>query len=226
MPSRRSFDDRTDGMAISVVIGVDPAKRFNTIEVIDSKETTLSVKKFDNTTAGYQSMRAAARRWPKRIWAVEGATGVGLHLAQRLVSDGERVVDVPAKLSTRVRAIDTGHRRKNDPTDAHAVAVVGLRTPNLREVTVDDQMVALRLLTDRRRDLTRSRTQAVNRLHQVLMDLIASGVPPRCADKSRKPSDRLRARRNPWHLRTPSTPPKTASVACCCAEAAGWAPQR
>ncbi|HEY5186652.1 MAG TPA: transposase [Actinomycetes bacterium] len=76
-----------------------------------------------------------------------------------------------------MRAIDTGHGRKNEPTDAHAVAVVGLRIPGLRAVAVDDQMVALRLLSERRRDLVRSRTQAVNRLHQVQMELIAAGAP-------------------------------------------------
>jgi len=161
----------------AVVIGVDPAKRSHTIEVIDGREKVLAVQRFDNTNPGYRAMRALARRWPKRVWAVEGASGVGRHLAQRLLSDGEHVVDVPSKLSTRVRAMDTGHGRKNDPADAHAVAVVGLRTTGLREVTVDDQMVALRLLSARRRDLVRSRTQAVNRLHQVLMELIAAGAP-------------------------------------------------
>jgi transposase len=162
---------------VAVVIGVDPAKRSNTIEVIDKSETTLLTARFDNSNLGYRQMRAQARRWPDRVWAVEGATGVGLHLAQRLVADGEAVLDVPSKLSTRARAIDTGHGRKNDPSDAHAVAVVGLRTPGLRPVVPDDQMVALRLLADRRRDLVRSRTQAVNRLHQVLMELIPAGAP-------------------------------------------------
>jgi len=55
--------------------------------------------------------------------------------------------------------------------------VVGLRTTGLREVHLDDQMVALRLLSARRRDLVRSRTQAVNRLHQTLMELIPAGAP-------------------------------------------------
>lgn len=99
-----------------------------------------------------------------------------LRLAQRLISDGERVLDVPSKLSTRVRAIDSGHGRKNDPADASAVAVVELGTNGLREVVADDQSVALRLLSERRRDLVRSRTQAVNRLHQVLMELIPAGA--------------------------------------------------
>ena len=160
----------------AVVIGVDPAKRSNTIEVIDSSETVLVTARFENTNQDYRKMRTLVKRWPDRVWAVEGATGVGLHLAQRLISDGERVLDVPSKLSTRVRAIDSGHGRKNDPTDAHAVAVVGLRTKGLREVVADVQTVAMRLLSERRRDLVRSRTQAVNRLHQVLMELIPAGA--------------------------------------------------
>ncbi len=161
----------------AVVIGVDPAKRSHTVEVLDASQTTLAAARFDNDNTGYRQMRALARGWPARVWAVEGATGVGLQLAQRLVADGEQVLDVPSKLSTRARAIDTGHGRKNDPADAHAVAVVGLRTPGLRQVVPDDQMVALRLLADRRRDLVRSRTQAVNRLHRVLMELIPAGAP-------------------------------------------------
>jgi transposase len=160
----------------AVVIGVDPAKRSNTIEVIDSNETVPVKVRFENNNADYRRMRTLMKRWPDRVWAVEGVTGVGLNLAQRLVADGERVLDVPSKLSTRVRAIDTGHGRKNDPTDAHAVAVVGLRTAGLREVVVDDQAIAMRLLSERRRDLVRSHTQVVNRLHQVLMELIAAGV--------------------------------------------------
>ena len=72
------------------------------------------------------------RRWPERVWAVEGAAGVGVQLAQRLVADGETVLDVPPKLSTRARTFDVGHGRKNDPGDARTVAVVAIRTAGLR----------------------------------------------------------------------------------------------
>jgi transposase len=34
---------------------------------------------------------------------VDQSHGIGRHLAQRLVADGEPVVDVPAKLSSRAR---------------------------------------------------------------------------------------------------------------------------
>jgi transposase len=39
----------------------------------------------------------------------------------------EQVVDVPAKLATRVRVLSTGHGRKSDPDDAVSVAVAALK---------------------------------------------------------------------------------------------------
>ena len=129
-----------------------------------------------NDNDGYRQMLQLAKRWKQRTWAVEGASGVGVQLAQRLVADGEMVLDVPPKLSTRARIFDVGHGRKNDPGDARTVAVVALRTKNLRQVVVDDEMVALRLMSERRRDLVRTRTATVNRLHQLLMELIPAGA--------------------------------------------------
>jgi len=41
--------------------------------------------------------------YPDRVWAVEGANGIGRSITQRLVVFDEIVVDVPAKLATRVR---------------------------------------------------------------------------------------------------------------------------
>ena len=98
-------------------------------------------------------MLAVGRRYPDRVWAVEGCNGIGRHIAQRLVADGETVVDVPAKLSARARVFATGQGRKTDPADAHCVAVAALRTPGLRQVAVDGEPVALRLLVDRRDEL-------------------------------------------------------------------------
>jgi transposase len=65
---------------------------------------------------GFQQLRRWAGRWPQRCWAVEGAHGIGRAVAQRLVGDGEQVLDVPAKLAARVRVLSVGHGRKSDPT--------------------------------------------------------------------------------------------------------------
>ena len=159
-----------------VVIGMDPHKRSATIEVCDRRETVLSTGRFGTDRAGYRALLAAGRRWPDRVWAVEGCQGVGRHLAQRLVADGEPVVDVPAKLSARVRVFSTGQGRKTDATDAHSVAVAALRTSGLRVVQVDDASVALRLLVDRRDELGAARTDTVNRLHRLLVELIDGGA--------------------------------------------------
>ena len=160
----------------AVMIGVDPAKRSHAMAVLDGTEEQLAALQVVNDSAGYRDMLRLAKRWPDRTWAVEGAGGVGVQLAQRLVADGERVIDVPPKLSTRARMFDVGHGRKNDPVDARTVAVVALRTKNLRSVVLDDEMVAIRLLSERRCDLVQSRTATVNQLHQLLMELIPAGA--------------------------------------------------
>src|SRR5205814_9895270 len=121
-------------------------------------------------------MLKLGRQHKDRIWAVEGCNGIGKHIAQRLVADGEIVVDVPAKLSARARVFDTGQGRKTDPVDAHSVAVAGLRSPGLRQVRVDDATVALRRLVDRRAELGDTRTETVNRIHQMLLELIPGGA--------------------------------------------------
>jgi hypothetical protein len=52
--------------------------------------------------------------WPRRTWAIEGARGLGLLLAQQLIAAGAHVLDVPPRLAARVRLLDTGQINKND----------------------------------------------------------------------------------------------------------------
>ena len=155
-----------------VIIGVDPHKLSATIEVVDRNEQLLGSGRFGTDKSGYTAMRTYTKAWQDRVWAVEGANGAGRPLAQRLVEAGERVVDVPAKLAARVRLFDTGHNRKTDARDAHSIAVVAVRTPGLRVVARDGELEALRILTDRRDELARSRVQTVNRLQRLLSELI------------------------------------------------------
>ena len=155
-----------------VFIGVDPHKLSATIEIVDQHENLLGSSRFTTDRAGYTAMRTYAKTWPDRVWAVEGANGVGRPLAQRLLEAGEHVVDVPAKLAARIRMFDTGHNRKTDERDAHSIAVVAVRTPTLRVLHVDGELEALRMLTDRREALTRRRVQTVNRLQALLGELL------------------------------------------------------
>jgi transposase len=155
-----------------VIIGVDPHKLSATIEAVDDHERVLATGRFGTDKTGYAAMRKTVSAWPDRIWAVEGSNGAGRPLAQRLLADGEHVVDVPAKLSARARLFDTGHSRKTDAHDAHAVAVVAVRTRGLRVLAYDNELEALRMLVDRRDELTRTPVQTVNRLHRLLSELV------------------------------------------------------
>jgi transposase len=160
----------------AVVIGVDPHKRSNTALVLDARENVLAQQRFANDRDGYRELKRFARSWRDRTWAVEGARGVGLSLAQRLAAEGEPVLNVPAKLSARVRALGGGSGRKTDDTDAYAVAVAGLRSKNLELVQPDDVVTVLKMLADRRQQLVEQRITAINRLHQLLQELLPGGA--------------------------------------------------
>ncbi|MFE3258549.1 transposase [Nocardia sp. NPDC059091] len=105
---------------MTVIIGMDPHKRSATIEIIDSAGHVLAVGRYATDTVGYTEMLTAAQQFTELLWAVEGCNGIGRHLAHRLVHDGESVLDVPAKLSAKVRVFATGNGCK--PTRSTAVS--------------------------------------------------------------------------------------------------------
>jgi transposase len=159
-----------------VVIGMDPHKRSATIEVMTADEAIVGGGRFGTDRAGYAAMLTYGRQWTDRVWAVEGCAGIGKHIANRLLADGEEVVDVPPKLSARARVFATGQGRKTDATDAHSVALVGTRMAGLRPVVNDEQLAVLRILVDRRRSLGEEHTRMVSQLHQLLLELIPGGA--------------------------------------------------
>jgi transposase len=159
-----------------VVIGMDPHKRSATIEIMAGDESILGGGRFATDAAGYAAMLARVRPWPGRVWAVEGCQGIGRHLASRLLADGEQVIDVPAKLSARMRVFATGQGRKIDATDAHSVALAATRMTGLRPVADDQQLAVLRILADRRRALGEDHTRMVCQLHHLLLELIPGGA--------------------------------------------------
>ena len=126
-----------------VVLGMDPHKRSATIEVMAADETILGGGRYGTDRDGYEAMLRYARQWPDRVWAVEGCNGIGRHIANRLLADGEQVLDVPPKLSARARVFATGQGRKTDATDAHSVALAGTRMAGLRTVVNDEQLAVL-----------------------------------------------------------------------------------
>jgi hypothetical protein len=83
---------------------------------------------------------------------MENARGLGRHLAGRLAATGERVVDVPPKLSAKVRGLSSfaGNARKNDGIDALSTALAASRNERLAAVGPEADSEVLRLLSERR----------------------------------------------------------------------------
>lgn len=163
-----------------VVIGMDPHKRSVTIEVMTADESVIGGDRFGTDEAGFADLRRyVSRLRPRvedRVWAIEGCNGIGHHVAVRLLAAGENVVDVPPKLSARMRVFATGQGRKTDATDAHSVALVGTRIAGLRPVVDDEQLAVLRVLVDRRRSLGEDHTRMTSQVHQLLLELIPGGA--------------------------------------------------
>jgi transposase len=162
---------------MKILIGVDPHKTSLAVAAIDEASGEfLERAAFAQDRAGLRSLERWARRFPERRWAVENAGGLGRHLAVRLAGSGESVVDVPPKLSARVRVLSSGNARKNDELDALATALAASRNERLAQVDPEAASEVLRLLSERRGDLVAERTRALNRLHGLLRDLVPGGV--------------------------------------------------
>ena len=165
-----------DDTASRVVIGMDPHKRSVTIEVMTKDESIVGTGRFATDRDGHAAMRRYVQAWPDRVWAIEGCQGIGRHVANRLLAEGEQVVDIPPKLSARARVFATGQGRKTDATDAHSVALVGTRMSGLRPVVNDEQLAVLRILVDRRRSLGEEHTRKMSQVHHLLLELIPGGA--------------------------------------------------
>jgi transposase len=160
-----------------ITIGIDPHKSSHTAAALDQSGAMLGELRVPADRAMLGRLTGWAAAWPERIWAIEGASGLGRLLAQQLVASGETVVDVPSALAARTRVLGRGHGRKSDGIDARSVAVVGQHRQDLSRVAPDDHCAVLRLLSDRRDELTSERRRAINRLHRLLRDLHPGGAP-------------------------------------------------
>ena len=166
-----------------ITIGIDTHKGSHTAVAVDEHEEVLDQLRVKASRRQVHDLLAWAERWPERRWGVEGANGLGLLVAQRLVAAGQDVVDVPARLAARVRLLDEERTTKSDPNDARSTAIAALRHRRLRTVTAEDHTVVLRMLATRRAPLQAGRTQAVCRFHALVRDMHAGGARTRLSTK-------------------------------------------
>jgi len=159
-----------------VVIGIDPHKGSHTAVAIDEEETKLAEVRVRADRRQLEGLLKWAIEFPQRCWAIESAGGLGVLLSEQLLEAGEEVFDVPPTLSARVRVLATNRSQKNDENDAYSVAVAALRSPRLRAAENDEHVTVLRLLWNRHKNLTSLHTQAMCRLHALLVGILPGGA--------------------------------------------------
>jgi len=156
----------TIDQAVGTALGVDTHKDVNVAYALDQLGRRLAQRSVPTTEAGSQDLlRWAKRLGPDRAWGIEGTGSYGAGLTRYLRAAGETVHEV-SRPDRRVRR----DRGKSDPIDAEVAArnvlagqVVG--APKAGSGATE----ALRQLRATRRAALKSRTQAANLLHALLV---------------------------------------------------------
>ena len=160
---------------MNVMIGVDPLKASTPRSPSGGTRTRSQVSRSERRASGRTALvLGRCVREAHLGHRVSGRNGVPL--AQQLVARGEDVLDVPATLASRIRVLATGRSDKNDPNDAHSIAIAALRAPVLRQVEPADHGEVLRLLSKRNWDLGRQRARVVCRLHSLFSEVAPGGI--------------------------------------------------
>ena len=83
---------------------------------------------------------------------------------------------MPATLASRIRVPATERSNKNDPNDAHSIAIAAQRAPGLRTVDEADHREVLRLLAKRNIHIDNQRTQGGVPTPPLFTELAPGGI--------------------------------------------------
>jgi transposase len=151
-----------------IVIGVDVHKHSLTAVAVDELGRLQGEL---STASGNELLVWSKRLVGERLWALEDCRHVSRSLEQTLLTDGERLVRVPPRLTAPQRR-GGRTRGKSDTIDALAVARAALREPFLdRPRPEEAPLRELKPLVDHRDDLVAERRRCQQRLRWHLHEL-------------------------------------------------------
>ena len=137
-----------------VFIGVDPHKLSTTIRVVDERGRGVLATAAAGPAGrpGSCDPRARHQISTRPLWADRGRYDRASHPLARRATGRRRARHEHTQRSCRARRreLDTGHNRKTDAHDAHAVAVVAVRTADASGPVLRRAARGARLLADRR----------------------------------------------------------------------------
>ena len=150
--------------SVDIVIGVDTHKHTHTASFVTPGGGAGESMTVKTTKAGYAELLTAARRWPRRAWAIEGTASFGAGLVRMLMAGGEQVfeIDHPKRPASR-------NGSKTDTLDATRAAREALEREQLGEPRTGGDREALRVLNSTRASAVHARTQAINAVHALVV---------------------------------------------------------
>ena len=136
-----------------IVIGVDTHKRNHMLVAVDRRTGgLLGQRAIAASDAGsLEALRFAAGLEQERVWAIEDCRHVSARLEAALIAAGERVIRVPAAMTSQARKVSRT-AGKSDPIDARAVALVVVRDgiESFPQAFCDEQAMEIRARCDDR----------------------------------------------------------------------------
>ena len=153
-----------------VVIGIDSHKDTLAGCLIDPAGRPLAHRSIANAAAGHRELVAWAQGAAVRRVAMEGSGSYRRAAALALLQGGIEVVDVPPQMTAAARRSQRT-ATKTDETDALLIARIGARDADLPPPRPGGDVEELRWLASYRRELVKSRTAHINRLHANLTQI-------------------------------------------------------
>lgn len=153
---------------IELVAGCDPHLDSFTVAVIDGTGRRYETIELANRVSGWDTAVKLCRQFEVATVGIEGASGYGLPLARTLSRAGVRVVEVPTRLTARLRKVDGAG--KTDVGDAAAIGRAVMAGQG-SEWCDDPDAETLRIVSHRRDELVRAQTQEINRLRALLAQI-------------------------------------------------------
>ena len=153
-----------------IVIGIDSHKDILVCALADQQGRLMEPRSFANTPKGHTRLLCWTKDTSCDRVAIEGSGNYGRPVALALLKEGIETVEVPPQMTARARR---GQRTgtKTDHTDALLIARIGARDHDLPTPRPHDNTEDLRCLVFYRRELVKSRTQSISRLHSDLEQL-------------------------------------------------------
>jgi transposase len=157
-----------------IVIGADAHKRNHTLVAVDGQTGAVrGQREIPASDAGsLDGLRFAAGLEDERVWAIEDCRHVSARLEAALIAAGERVIRVPAAMTSQARKVSR-RAGKSDPIDARAVALAVVRDgiESFPVAFTDERAMQIRVLSDYRDQIISERTRMINRLRWHLVTI-------------------------------------------------------